>query len=100
LTKVGKKELDRWTTDPVTIPHVRDELHLKMLIAMSTDLTACRELITRQRQSALGLLANLTRTEEHGGIPELLREAASFRTEAELRWLDHCEDELMRRLHV
>jgi DNA-binding PadR family transcriptional regulator len=98
LTSRGRTSLARWTNEATEGPvRLRDELFLKVLVASLADPKAAVTLLRRQRQHHLRSLAELTRLlEEPTGHPStvLLLEGAALRLEAELRWLDLCEERL------
>ncbi|TLS42185.1 PadR family transcriptional regulator [Streptomyces montanus] len=107
LTDEGRAELRAWFTRPVERTNVpRDELAIKMAMAMAAPGFDVRAVVEAQRRHLTEAMYAYTRqraqvlaeTPEHRD--ELVRllalEQLVFRTEAELRWLDHCEARLLR----
>ena len=97
LTDKGRQELREWLDRPDTGPvSLRDSFFLKIALA-SLDGERPRELINRQRQEHLSALAELGRLQGEPKLhpaTELLLEGAMLRLEADLKWLDVCEDRL------
>ncbi len=95
ITKLGRKELDRWACEPVRDPvHLRDELILKVIVH---DLLASEDasaLVRAQRQRHVELLSELTAIRDEPNNPRstaLLIEAGIAHIEADLKWLDIVE---------
>jgi DNA-binding PadR family transcriptional regulator len=95
LTEKGTKELDEWMDRPVEGPvRLRDEFVLKVLVQVLVGDGQTSALIWQQRQLAIRRLAELTRLKaapELHPATALLLEAAVLRLEADLKWLDLCE---------
>ncbi len=95
ITKLGRKELDRWAGEPVRDPvHLRDELILKVIVhdlLLSDD---SHHLVWAQRQRHVELLSELTALRDEPGTPRstvLLIEAGIAHMEADLKWLEIVE---------
>jgi DNA-binding PadR family transcriptional regulator len=93
-----------WQTVPGDEPPQRDELMLKVLMAVSRGRGHGLEVIDRQRQAVMSLLQQRRRASRAatGGagngrsvVQALVDDALVFRAEADLRWLDHCEQRLL-----
>lgn len=89
-----------WSAAPDTVGHHRDELVMKVLLAMSTAPDAALELIRRQRDRLLTLLQAYQRARRDGGparslAATLTHDAVEMRAEADMRWLDLCEERLI-----
>ncbi len=91
-----------WQTVPGDEPPQRDELMLKVLMAVSRGRGHGLEVIDRQRQAVMSLLQQRRRSSraakaENGRsvVQALVDDALVFRAEADLRWLDHCEQRLL-----
>jgi DNA-binding PadR family transcriptional regulator len=104
LTKTGQKELDTWMDEPADgTVRLRDEMFFKILVRLRVPGGQPLELIARQRQSYLQALADLSAAQEDPSNPpmelgtSLLLEGAALRLEADLRWLDRCEERLRGR---
>lgn len=104
LTSRGRDELGEWWwAVPGDEPPPRDELVLKVLLAISVGREHALEVINRQRDALLGLLArrrhearSQQRDTGDGDVAELMVEVLVLRAEADLRWLDVCEERLMQ----
>jgi DNA-binding PadR family transcriptional regulator len=96
LTPSGAAELERWSGAPDTGPvSLREEFFLKIAVRTLIDGAAAIELVRRQRDAHLAALAELdgaTRDANVHPATGLLLEGAMLRLEADLRWLDRCED--------
>jgi DNA-binding PadR family transcriptional regulator len=95
ITAAGRKELRRWleVDAPPELP--RDELLVKVLVLVGRDTRAALEVITSQRAALYGRLQAHRRNQPDGDLPaRLLHDAVAGRTEADLRWLDLCEERL------
>lgn len=104
ITAAGTQALgDWWEAVPSDDPPPRDELMLKVMMAIEAGPTHALRVITRQRTVLLSLL-QVKRRERRamsgdGGealAARLVTEALLARAEADLRWLDTCETELTR----
>jgi hypothetical protein len=85
---------------PVDDPPPRDELMLKMLMAIEHGPEHALEVLTRHRTALLALL-QLRRRENRNDparrddlASALVADALVVRAEADLRWLDLCESRL------
>jgi DNA-binding PadR family transcriptional regulator len=101
LTATGREELGAWMSEPAEGPvRLRDELFMKLLVQVSVDEGDPLGLIVKQRQASLRALARLDRAQSEPGLAAataLLLEGAALRIEADLRWLDRCEERLRER---
>ncbi|MFF5423621.1 MULTISPECIES: PadR family transcriptional regulator [unclassified Streptomyces] len=111
ITDGGRAELRTWFERPVdrTSP-ARDELAIKLAMAVGAPGVDIREVIQSQRRHTVKAMQDYTRLKaqaltavEAGGSRErddvawlLVLEQLIFQTEAEARWLDHCEARLIR----
>ncbi|MFE7597451.1 PadR family transcriptional regulator [Streptomyces sp. NPDC057494] len=111
ITDSGRAELRTWFEKPVdrTSP-ARDELAIKLAMAVGAPGVDIRNVIQSQRRHTVKAMQDYTRLKaqallavEGGGARErddvawlLVLEQLIFQTEAEARWLDHCESRLIR----
>ena len=102
ITDDGLAELGAWwETTPEDEPPQRDELMLKVLLAALGELDHALEVIQLQRRSVTSLLQFHTRrmraaTRRPGSLTQrLVGEALVARAEADIRWLDRCEQLLV-----
>lgn len=96
ITPVGRRQLDAWYTSPVVAEGPRrDELTIKVLLAVAASDVDVTEMLQRQRRASIEQLQAYTRRKaraEEAELPFLLMlDALIFRTEAEIRWLDAAE---------
>ena len=105
LTDAGRAEADSWWQAPVGVAEpARDELVIKLALALSSPGIDPYAVIHTQRTSTMRHLRELTRlkltlTAPPGGLPNtpatdpelLVLEHRLFVVEAQLRWLDHVE---------
>ncbi|QCX26214.1 PadR family transcriptional regulator [Nocardioides jishulii] len=106
LTESGRREADGWFTTPVprTQPP-RDELAIKLALAVTLPGVDIGQLIQQQRTATMAALQEHTRakraqqtdpTSVEGLALGLVLDSLVFDAEAEIRWLDHCESRLRR----
>jgi DNA-binding PadR family transcriptional regulator len=108
ITRAGAEELGAWWETAVgDAPPPRDELTVKVLLAIAHDREHALDVITAQRNSLLALLQQRQRGNAqqrrrragaNGGDPlveQLVADALVVRAEADLRWLDLCEERLI-----
>ncbi|HVF74116.1 MAG TPA: helix-turn-helix transcriptional regulator [Acidimicrobiales bacterium] len=103
LTPAGADELGAWwDAAPAEEPPPRDELMLKVLLAVAAGRDHALEVITNQRNALLMLLQQRRRSfSRRPGrtvdalVDELVTDALLMRAEADLRWLDLCEERLL-----
>jgi DNA-binding PadR family transcriptional regulator len=101
ITEAGKRHLAGWFASPVRITdRPRDELTIKLALAVTTPGVDVADVIQRQRAATLRTLQEYTRlkTDEDSAdlAWKLVLESMIFRAEAEIRWLDHTEAVVMR----
>ncbi len=99
VTAAGREELGAWwTTVPADDPPPRDELMLKVLLAIESGPVHALGVITAHRTALTALLQarrRERRSSAGASIAELLvTDALVVRAEADLRWLDLCEARL------
>ena len=107
VTPAGRDEVSAWFTTPVprTQPP-RDELAIKLAIAVTVPGVDVGRVIQQQRTATMAALQDYTRLKRGGraASPEdradmawsLVLDSLVFGAEAEIRWLDHCESRLRR----
>ena len=100
-TQAGHEEVAAWFTTPVarTQPP-RDELAIKLALAVTVPGVDVGTVIQQQRSATMGALQDYTRIKRAGGDQDLawslVLESLVFAAEAEIRWLDHCEARVRR----
>jgi DNA-binding PadR family transcriptional regulator len=103
ITDPGRDEVAAWFTSPVsrTTPP-RDELAIKLALAVTVPGVDVGTVIQRQRSATIAALQDYTRLKRKGADAEadvawgLVLDSLIFAAEAEVRWLDHCEARLRR----
>lgn len=98
LTDRGRAEVDGWwqNASPTT-PDPRDELTIKLALAVTLPGLNVRDIVQRQRTAAIGQLQALTKEKRAGSADlaaELVLERRIFDAESLVRWLDHVESRL------
>ena len=105
LTDAGRDEVATWFTTPVTRSQpARDELAIKLALAVTVPGVDVGTLIQRQRSASMQALQDYTRLKRQAGGEQaradlawgLVLDSLVFAAEAEIRWLDHCEARLRR----
>jgi DNA-binding PadR family transcriptional regulator len=99
ITDEGRKELTAWFEEPVEKPRqLRDEFFIKLMIGRLMGQPDPARIIDRQRQAYLTQLRGLTAMASRAGDPEieLMVEGAILHLQADLRWLDLCDERVER----
>jgi DNA-binding PadR family transcriptional regulator len=94
ITEAGREELERWFSTPVDqTDRPRDELVIKISLAVATQDVDVGQVILAQRMATMRTLQELTRSKraKDGTAQRLVLDSMIFKAEAEQRWLDHCE---------
>ena len=97
LTDAGWDALQEWLGAPSAPTRLRDDFFMKLVLAHSMGLADPAELIARQRAAYLRSLGELERVLASGGADgatALVVEGAALHLEADLKWLDRCEEVL------
>ena len=106
VTDPGREEVATWFSTPVarTQPP-RDELAIKLALAVTVSGVDIGHLIQQQRAATMASLQDYTRLKRSGAPGSqapadlgwsLVLDSLVFAAEAEIRWLDHCESRLRR----
>jgi DNA-binding PadR family transcriptional regulator len=99
LTPAGREAVAAWVDEPSEGPRIRDEFFIKLVLAPMAGLADRMELINKQRRHYLGIMRNLTDLQaytEHGDkAARLLIEGAILHLQADLDWLQRCQEELV-----
>ncbi|WP_109506794.1 PadR family transcriptional regulator [Nocardioides speluncae] len=110
VTEAGEDEVAAWFTTPVSRSHPpRDELAIKLALAVTVPGVDVGAVIQGQRTATMAALQDYTRLKRTGraALPgaatdpadlawSLVLDSLVFAAEAEIRWLDHCEARLRR----
>jgi DNA-binding PadR family transcriptional regulator len=107
ITNAGRAEVQHWLQTPtIRSRNDRDELSIKLAIAVTLPGVDIARIVQLQRAATLRALQDLTATKHDDGDPgsaselawSLVVDALIFQAEAEVRWLDHTEARLSRAL--
>jgi DNA-binding PadR family transcriptional regulator len=102
ITPAGREAVTDWFRSPVsrTAP-ARDELAIKLALAVGSPDADVRQVIQLQRSATMRAMQEYARLKA-GADPQedlswlLVLDSLVFQAEAEIRWLDHCEARLAR----
>ncbi len=99
LTEAGRSEAFGWFTTPASrADSARDEVVMKVLLAVTNGIVPAAEVIDTQRAATMAALQDYTRLKSEAGPDQLAwllnLDRHILRCEAELRWLDRTEERL------
>ena len=95
LTPAGRDALAAWVEEPSDGPRVRDEFFTKLVLAPMAGLADRMELINSQRRHYLAVMRTLTGLTGANTPARLLIEGAILHLQADLDWLERCQEELL-----
>jgi DNA-binding PadR family transcriptional regulator len=98
LTPAGAEAVADWVEAPSDGPRVRDDFFMKLALGPMTGSCDRLELINRQRHHYLRLMRGLSRlasTCDGNRVSRLLVEGAMLHLQADLDWLERCQQELL-----
>ncbi|MEO5851710.1 MAG: PadR family transcriptional regulator [Nocardioides sp.] len=105
VTEAGRSEVATWFTTPVSRNQPpRDELAIKLALAVTVPGVDVGAVIQRQRRATIAAMQDYTRLKQGRARDEegaelawsMVLDSLVFAAEAEVRWLDHCEARLRR----
>lgn len=105
LTEPGAEQVRNWFANPVAATNPpRNELAIKLALAVTLPGVDVRAVIQAQRSASMRSLQDYTkarRTTAAHDRPEdtawlLVLDSLIYSTEAEVRWLDHCESRMLQ----
>ncbi|MGW7100057.1 PadR family transcriptional regulator [Streptomyces sp. NPDC054838] len=98
LTDAGREAVLAWFEDTAEEPRVRDEFFMKLALAPRSGLADPVALINKQRRQYLNTMRDLSKLaaaeDRDNKIPQLLIEGAMLHLQADLDWLERCQEEL------
>lgn len=97
LTELGQGELREWVAEATPAARLKDDFFIKLVLAGTARIADPLELIARQRDAYLQALRELDDVALAANGDEtaaLLIEGAALHLEADLKWLDLCEQRL------
>jgi DNA-binding PadR family transcriptional regulator len=100
ITEAGRVDLANWFGTPVvSSDRPRDELAIKLALAVTVPGVDVAGVIQKQRAATIVAMQDLTRLKASGDGDlswSLVLESMRFQYDSEIRWLDHCESSLAR----
>ncbi|MFD9618003.1 PadR family transcriptional regulator [Streptomyces virginiae] len=98
LTDAGREAVQAWFEDTAEEPRVRDEFFMKLALAPRSGLADPVALINKQRRQYLNTMRDLSKLaaaeDRDNKISHLLIEGAMLHLQADLDWLERCQEEL------
>jgi DNA-binding PadR family transcriptional regulator len=99
ITEAGLRALAEWLTSADPGPRIRDEFFMKLVLANLAGLAEPLDLLERQREVFFQELRDLNdlALRQNGATSEITRlliEGAALHVQADLKWLDLCEEKL------
>ncbi|MCQ4041408.1 PadR family transcriptional regulator [Streptantibioticus rubrisoli] len=97
ITDAGREELAAWFAEPTEGPRVRDEFFMKLVLAPGAGGSDRLALINTQRRHYLNVMRGLSRLaaqDRDNRVAQLLIEGAMLHLQADLDWLERCQEEL------
>jgi DNA-binding PadR family transcriptional regulator len=99
LTPAGRDAVAAWVEEPSDGPRIRDDFFMKLALSPLAGAADRMALINRQRRYYLGLMRGLSRlagaADRGNRISALLIEGAMLHLQADLDWLERCQEELV-----
>jgi DNA-binding PadR family transcriptional regulator len=101
ITAAGQRELADWLrTPPDLVPPPRDELVIKVLVALQVPGTDVHEIVQVHRRHVIEVMQRYTHVKASAGEDDvalaLVVDAVLFRLEAIVRWLDAADVRLQQ----
>jgi DNA-binding PadR family transcriptional regulator len=102
ITSAGERELTEWLrTPPDLVPPPRDELVIKVLVALQIPEIDIHEILQVHRRHVIEIMQRYTQVKAAAGEEDvavaLVADAELFRLEAIIRWLDTADVRLKQR---
>jgi DNA-binding PadR family transcriptional regulator len=99
LTPAGRDAVATWAEEPSDGPLIRDDFFIKLVLAPQSGAADPLSLINQQRRHYFGLMRSLSDLADeasgHNKIGALLIEGAILHLQADLEWLERCQEELL-----
>ena len=97
LTPAGRVALANWVDQPSEGPRIRDDFFMKLALSPLAGATDRLGLINRQRRGYLNQMRGLSTLAgaTEPGVARLLIEGAILHLQADLDWLERCQEELV-----
>ncbi|MCF6526365.1 PadR family transcriptional regulator [Streptomyces sp. JJ36] len=98
LTEAGRETVLGWFETTTDEPRIRDEFFMKLALARHTGMADQITLINKQRRQYLNTMRELSKLgaaeDPDNRIAQLLVEGAVLHLQADLDWLERCQEEL------
>jgi DNA-binding PadR family transcriptional regulator len=98
LTPAGQEAVAAWVDEQSDGPRLRDDFFVKLALAPAVGAADRMTLINRQRRHLLNLMRGLsdqaTAPDRDNKVALLLIEGARLHLQADLDWLERCQEEL------
>ncbi|MFF3765582.1 PadR family transcriptional regulator [Streptomyces sp. NPDC001922] len=98
LTAAGREAVEAWFDEPADEPRVRDEFFMKLALAPHSGAADQIALINKQRRHYLNTMRDLSKLaaaeDRDNRVAQLLIEGAMLHLQADLDWLERCQEEL------
>ncbi|MER5466032.1 MULTISPECIES: PadR family transcriptional regulator [unclassified Streptomyces] len=98
LTEAGREAVLAWFDETTDEPRVRDEFFMKIALAPESGLADPVTLINKQRRQYLNTMRDLSKLaaseDRNNRFSQLLIEGAMLHLQADLDWLERCQEEL------
>jgi DNA-binding PadR family transcriptional regulator len=96
LTPAGREAVAAWLESPSDGPRVRDDFFFKLALGPLAGVTDRLGLINRQRRHYLAQMRSLAALAPQASpVARLLVEGAMLHVQADLDWLERCQQELV-----
>jgi DNA-binding PadR family transcriptional regulator len=98
ITEAGRTAVTDWIDRPSGGPRIRDDFFMKLVLSQPAGAADRLELINRQRRHYLSQIRSLSGLAESGSgapVAGLLIEGAMLHLQADLDWLERCQEELL-----
>jgi DNA-binding PadR family transcriptional regulator len=100
ITASGSTELEQWLLTPSDTAPPRDELVIKVLVALGVPGVDVSELVQAHRRRLIELMQRYTRMKEDAGADDLalalVADAEIYRIDGVVRWLDSVDARVKR----
>jgi DNA-binding PadR family transcriptional regulator len=104
ITEGGYRALADWLAEAAAGPRIRDEFFMKLVLARLAGIADPQAMIDRQRTAFLQELRDLNniaiKSRPDDAVSRLLIEGAALHLQADLKWLDLCEEALQQGEHL
>ncbi len=106
LTGSGREELVQWFLEPISrADRLKDSFYAKLVLSCLSEAASPADVLQSQRRQLMSELQDLTQLRRRADAEQkltslLLLESGIMHLEADLRWMDLCENRLEELLHL